>query len=119
MSGTSCDVDCIDHAAASKARAAADQFADSAALPLLRALADPVRMRLLVAAVDEPGLCACDLAWIVDRQKSLVSHHLKQLRDTGLLEAQRDGRLMRFQATAIAVALVTSVITAVETREAA
>lgn len=108
MSGTACDVDCIDHAAASKARKAADRLASSEALPLLRALADPIRLRLLASAAEQPGLCACDLAWIVDRQKSLVSHHLKQLRDAGLLEAQRDGRLMRFSATRTATTMLTA-----------
>lgn len=72
----------------------------------LRAAADPVRLGLLAAAIEQPDLCACDLAWVVDRQKSLVSHHLKQLRDAGLLTQRRDGRLVRYSATASAEALV-------------
>ena len=112
MSGTTCDVDCIDHAAASRARKAADQLTATEALSVLRAMADPIRLRLLAAAVEQPGLCACDLAWIVERQKSLVSHHLKQLRDAGMLEAQRDGRLMRFSATPTATALLAALSTA-------
>lgn len=106
MAGTSCDVDCIDHEAASSARDAAERIASTEALALLRAIADPVRLRLLAAAAERPGLCACDLAWVVGRQKSLVSHHLKQLRDTGLVDAHREGRLVRYRVTAIAETLL-------------
>jgi DNA-binding transcriptional ArsR family regulator len=106
MTGTTCDVDCIDHEAASMAREAAERLASPETLLMLRAFADPVRLRLLAAAADRPDLCACDLAWVVGRQKSLVSHHLKQLRDTGLLDARRDGRLIRFSATPAAEALL-------------
>ena len=117
MTRTTCDVDCIDHEAASRAREAAERLASPETLLLLRALADPVRLRLLAAAADRPGLCACDLAWVVGRQKSLVSHHLKQLRDTGLIEASRDGRLVRFRVTTAAESLLTA--TAVATKRVA
>lgn len=116
MTGSSCDVDCIDHEAASSARDAAERVASSETLLLLRAFADPVRLRLLAAAAHRPGLCACDLAWAVGRQKSLVSHHLKQLRDGGLLEARRDGRLLRFRVTAVASALLAATGAAAEER---
>ena len=119
MSGTTCDVDCIDHEAASDAREAAERLATPAALLILRALADPVRLRLLAAAAGRPGLCACDLAWVVERQKSLVSHHLKQLRDAGLLDATRDGRLLRFTATPTAEALLEAPAVATGTSVAA
>ena len=67
-----------------------------AALPLARAfsaLGDPVRLRLLsllmTAAAGE--VCACDLVEPVGRSQPTVSHHLKVLRDSGLVSATRRG----------------------------
>src|SRR5689334_8086534 len=68
---------------------------ESAALEValrLKALADPVRVRLmsLVLAAEE-GACTCDLAPAVGLTEATVSHHLKQLREAGLVEGTRDG----------------------------
>ncbi|MDP9101511.1 MAG: metalloregulator ArsR/SmtB family transcription factor [Actinomycetota bacterium] len=59
----------------------------------LKALADPVRVRLmsLILAGAETGVCTCDLAPAVGVTEATVSHHLKQLRDAGLVEGQRKG----------------------------
>lgn len=113
-----CDVDCIHPDAACRARAAANAVASDRSISVLRAAADPIRLRLLAAVAEQSGLCACDLAWVVDRQKSLVSHHLKQLRDAGLLESRRDGRLVRYSATRLGVAFARVVVAAIEDRVA-
>ena len=59
----------------------------------LKALADPVRVQLvsLVLAQAEHGICTCDLAPAVGLSEATVSHHLKQLRDAGLVEGTRKG----------------------------
>lgn len=59
----------------------------------LKALADPVRVQLmsLLLASDEVGCCTCDLAPAVGVTEATVSHHLKQLREAGLIEGTRDG----------------------------
>ncbi|MCU1673288.1 MAG: ArsR family transcriptional regulator [Frankiales bacterium] len=59
----------------------------------LKALADPVRVRLmsLILAEAELGVCTCDLAPAVGVTEATVSHHLKQLRDAGLVEGTRKG----------------------------
>lgn len=59
----------------------------------LKALADPVRVRLmsLVLANADSGACTCDLAPAVGVSEATVSHHLKQLRDAGLVEGTRKG----------------------------
>ncbi|MGB8652192.1 MAG: Rv2640c family ArsR-like transcriptional regulator [Mycobacteriales bacterium] len=59
----------------------------------LKALADPARVQLmsmLLAQVDE-GACTCDLAPALGLSEATVSHHLKQLRDAGLVEGTRKG----------------------------
>jgi len=59
---------------------------------MLKALADPVRLRLvnLIAAAGEG--CACDLPAAVDRSQPTVSHHLKVLVEAGLLEREQRGK---------------------------
>jgi ArsR family transcriptional regulator, arsenate/arsenite/antimonite-responsive transcriptional repressor len=58
-----------------------------------RALGDPVRLRLLGILMTAPGgeVCACDLALPLDRSQPTVSHHLKVLREAGLVSATRRG----------------------------
>lgn len=59
----------------------------------LKALGDPLRLRMLSAvATDERGeSCVCDLAELADVSQPTVSHHLKTLKEAGLLSAQRRG----------------------------
>lgn len=59
----------------------------------LKALADPLRLRMLSAiATDERGeSCVCDLAELADVSQPTVSHHLKVLKAVGLLESERRG----------------------------
>jgi ArsR family transcriptional regulator len=59
----------------------------------LKALADPVRVRLMsmLLAADGNGLCTCELAQGVALTDATVSHHLGQLRKAGLVDGTRDG----------------------------
>ncbi|MFC7430450.1 MULTISPECIES: metalloregulator ArsR/SmtB family transcription factor [unclassified Agrococcus] len=59
----------------------------------LRSLADPLRLRMLSAiAADARGeSCVCDLAGLADVSQPTVSHHLKVLRDAGVLTSERRG----------------------------
>jgi ArsR family transcriptional regulator, arsenate/arsenite/antimonite-responsive transcriptional repressor len=64
--------------------------------PLARAfsaLGDPVRLRLmsLLMTADGGQVCACDLVEPVGKSQPTVSHHLKVLRDAGLVSATRRG----------------------------
>jgi ArsR family transcriptional regulator len=61
--------------------------------PLLKALADPVRLRLLslVAAHADGEACVCDLNDAFDLSQPTISHHLKVLHDVGLLDRDKRG----------------------------
>jgi ArsR family transcriptional regulator len=61
--------------------------------PLLKALADPVRLRLLslVAAHDGGEACVCDLNEAFDLSQPTISHHLKVLHEIGLLSRAKRG----------------------------
>ena len=56
-------------------------------------LADPARLRLLslIAAQDDGEVCACELVEPIGRSQPTVSHHLKVLREAGLVEGERRG----------------------------
>lgn len=61
---------------------------------VLRALADPTRVRLLsmIAAGEDGEACVCDLTAPVGLSQPTVSHHLKQLADAGLVIREQRGR---------------------------
>lgn len=55
-------------------------------------LSHPVRLQLLdVLARNEGRVCVCDLEAAVPVKQPTVSHHLKLLREAGLVESQRQG----------------------------
>jgi len=58
-----------------------------------KALADPVRLRLLSLIASHAGgeACVCDLTGEFDVSQPTISHHLKVLREAGLLSSQRRG----------------------------
>ena len=58
----------------------------------LSILAHPVRVRLLdVLARSESAVCQCDLEGVVPVKQPTLSHHLKLLREAGLIECERRG----------------------------
>jgi ArsR family transcriptional regulator len=61
--------------------------------PLLKALADPVRLRLvsLIAASAGGEACVCDLNDAFDLTQATISHHLKVLHSAGLLDRDKRG----------------------------
>ena len=74
----------------------AGPMTDDAALEValrLKALADPVRIKLLsiLLTIDDGEVCTCDLAAGVDLAESTVSHHLGQLRKAGMVISERRG----------------------------
>ena len=61
--------------------------------PLLKALADPVRLRLMSLIASHPGgeACVCDLTGAFDLSQPTISHHLKVLREAGIIDGERRG----------------------------
>jgi ArsR family transcriptional regulator len=75
----------------------ASPLSEGAAAPLAKAFAalgDPVRLRLvsLLMTADGGQVCACDLVEPVGKSQPTVSHHLKVLREAGLVTATRRGQ---------------------------
>ncbi|MER5878127.1 ArsR/SmtB family transcription factor [Streptomyces sp. NPDC060235] len=58
-----------------------------------KALGDPVRLRLLSMIASRAGgeVCVCDLTPAFDLSQPTISHHLKLLRQAGLIDCERRG----------------------------
>ncbi|MEV4709495.1 metalloregulator ArsR/SmtB family transcription factor [Actinoplanes sp. NPDC049316] len=87
------------------ARALDPQVAGELA-PLFKALSDPIRLRLLslIAASDE--VCVCDLTDAFDVTGATISHHLRVLREAGMVEARRVGTWAYYRLRAEALDLL-------------
>ncbi|MDP8953547.1 MAG: metalloregulator ArsR/SmtB family transcription factor [Actinomycetota bacterium] len=61
---------------------------------LLKALADPVRLRLvsIIAAAPTGEVCACGLPVLLGRSQPTISHHLSQLASAGIIDRDQRGR---------------------------
>ena len=92
---------CPPLAAEPLSRAQAEQVA-----PLLKALAEPVRLRLMSLVASHPGgeACVCDLTGAFDLSQPTISHHLKVLHEAGLLDREKRGVWVYYRARTEALA---------------
>jgi DNA-binding transcriptional ArsR family regulator len=99
-SSDTCDLLCLDLPKAERVR---KELPDVEALELLagagKALGDPTRLAIALALRRGESACVCDLAWIVDRDERLVSHHLRHLKSIGLASSERDGKMVMYELT--------------------
>jgi ArsR family transcriptional regulator len=80
--------------------------------PLLKALADPARLRLLSLVASHEGgeACVCDLNDAFDLTQPTVSHHLKVLHEAGLLDREKRGIWVYYRARTEAMAALGELI---------
>lgn len=87
-----CDARIVDERAVVSAReAAASELQVRRTTAIFSALADPTRLRILVA-LSAGELCVCDLSEVVGVSQSAVSHQLRLLRDRGLVTFRKDAQ---------------------------
>ncbi len=58
---------------------------------LLAALADPARLAIMRQLASDGAVCACDFSSIAELSQPTVSHHLRVLREAGLVHGDRRG----------------------------
>ncbi|WP_328540586.1 ArsR/SmtB family transcription factor [Streptomyces sp. NBC_00344] len=70
-----------------------DEETAAALAKVFKALGDPVRLRLLsmIASRDGGEICVCDLTPAFDLSQPTISHHLKLLKQAGLIDSERRG----------------------------
>jgi ArsR family transcriptional regulator, arsenate/arsenite/antimonite-responsive transcriptional repressor len=63
---------------------------------LLKTLADPTRLRV-IALLGAGPRCVCDLQGRIDVPANLLSHHLRVLREGGVIDGTRRGRWIDYR----------------------
>ena len=78
---------------------------------MFKALADPVRLRLLSRVASHPAgeACVCDISDVGVSQPT-VSHHLKKLREAGLLTAERRGTWIYYRVSPEPMAVMSALL---------
>jgi len=68
--------------------------------PAFKALGDPVRLQLMsmIASAPNGEICVCDLTPAFELSGPTISHHLKTLREAGLVDAERRGTWVYYRA---------------------
>ena len=56
---------------------------------MFKALGDPVRLRLLSMIASTAEICVCDLTDAFELSGPTISHHLRVLREAGLVDCER------------------------------
>ncbi|HET9117272.1 MAG TPA: metalloregulator ArsR/SmtB family transcription factor [Pseudonocardiaceae bacterium] len=71
----------------------------------LKALSDPVRLRLLSVVASHSGgeACVCELSTGIEVSQPTISHHLKVLRTAGLLNSERRGSWVYYRVNSTAL----------------
>ena len=82
---------------------------------LLKALADPVRLRLMSLVLSHEGgeACVCDLTPAFDLSQPTISHHLKVLHQSGLLDREKRGVWVYYKARPEAMTAMTELFASV------
>jgi ArsR family transcriptional regulator len=80
---------------------------------VLKALADPARLRLLslIQSSPEGEACVCDLTEPVGLSQPTVSHHLRILTEAGLLEREKRGVWAYYRLVPAAIGTVAQLLT--------
>ena len=79
---------------------------------MLRALADPPRLRLLALLSEHGTLCVCELEQVTGLAQYTVSRNLGILRRAGLVQGRRNGARMDYQVCADMTTAVASLVQA-------
>lgn len=92
-----------------------DQAGTAGAVRRFKALADPTRLRIVATlAANEAPICVCDLNTGFDLEQPTISHHLKVLRQAGLVSSARRGSWAYYRLHPAAEGWVREVLATVE-----
>jgi ArsR family transcriptional regulator len=98
--------------AASVVRAPLDASRADSFARMFKAVGDPVRLRLLsmIASARTGEVCVCDLTADFELSGPTISHHLKVLREAGLVDSDRRGTWVYYRLIPAALAVMGSVL---------
>lgn len=113
-----------DQCCAPLVRQALDEQSATELSRMFKALGDPVRLRLLSMIASQGGaegsgeVCVCDLLGAFDVQQSTISHHLRVLREAGLVDCQRRGTWVYYWVVPAALERLSSLLQSTGERDA-
>ncbi|MCX5064463.1 metalloregulator ArsR/SmtB family transcription factor [Micromonospora lupini] len=89
----------------------------AALAPAFKALGDPVRLQLMsmIASAEGGEICVCDLTPAFDLTGPTISHHLRTLREAGLVDADRRGTWVYYRARPTVLRQLAALLTVVPT----
>ena len=81
---------------------------------VFKALGDPIRLRLLslIGAHQGGEVCVCDLTTAFDLTQPTISHHLKVLREAGIITSERRGTWVYYRLVPAALERMGTLLTA-------
>jgi ArsR family transcriptional regulator, arsenate/arsenite/antimonite-responsive transcriptional repressor len=90
-----------------------DEAAAAGLAQVFKALGDPVRLRLmsLIGAREGGEVCVCDLTSAFDLTQPTISHHLKVLREAGLIDSERRGTWVYYRLVPAALERMAGLLT--------
>lgn len=77
---------------------------------LLAALADPVRLSIVRQLAACAGICACDFTGDFDLSQPTISHHLRVLREAGVVTAERSGSWVWYRLAPQAIGRLSAIV---------
>lgn len=80
--------------------------------PMFKALGDPVRLQLASMIAARPEVCVCELTPAFDLSSGTISHHLRTLREAGLVESERRGTYVYYRVRPKALAALAALVSA-------
>ncbi|MGA9173880.1 MAG: metalloregulator ArsR/SmtB family transcription factor [Thermoactinomyces sp.] len=94
MSEDRCEIYCYDKEKVERVQTLLQTVNPVDTAKLFKALADPTRLKIAYALVQEGELCVCDVANIIEASLATASHHLRLLRTMGLAKYRKEGKLV-------------------------
>jgi ArsR family transcriptional regulator, arsenate/arsenite/antimonite-responsive transcriptional repressor len=79
--------------------------------PMFKALGDPVRLRLLSMIASTTEICVCDLTDAFEVTDATISHHLRVLRESGIVDGERRGTWVYYRVRREALDLLSGLLT--------
>lgn len=85
-----------------------NQSSTDQAAELLKTIAHPIRLRIVLALAEQPSLNVSAMQKQLELDQSLLSHYLNKMRDRGVLTSKRQGKEMHYSLadTSLAQALL-------------
>jgi ArsR family transcriptional regulator len=76
-----------DHLSEIKGYKDAEEF-----VKILKVIANPTRLKILLILLDREWACNCEFEVAFGQHQTLISHHLRNLRDNGLISSSKKGQ---------------------------